>query len=51
MPRREALQTLMANAEHTARRLNLKLQPMSLARSMKVAEDKPEYVINKGKRK
>ncbi len=43
LPRREALQTLLANSERTARSLNLKLQPMSLARPKMVAESYGQY--------
>jgi hypothetical protein len=50
LPRREALRTLLTNAERTARGLNLKLQPMSLSRSKMVAEEHREYGGTPGSR-
>ena len=43
LPRREALQALLVNAERTARSLNLRLTPMSSVRAMQVAEAHEKY--------
>lgn len=43
LPRRKALQTLIANADRTARRLKLDLKPMSSAHPLMVAEKPAEY--------
>jgi hypothetical protein len=51
LPRRQALQTLMRNAEETARKLNLGLKPASPSSHMIVAESPTIYSVAKGKAK
>ena len=45
LPRRKALQTLMRNAEETARKLNLGLKPASPSRGLIVAEFPAIYSV------